>query len=75
MASIISVKNRYTDGKVTSLQLETNWKGYPPDLRPKLLSLLERFDVAFRLKTEENVVFIPCLLSNDRPGNFKVKIL
>jgi hypothetical protein len=72
MSDLISFKNNWKDGNVTHLQLEQIWKNYSKETQLKLVSILEKFEVAFRIKGEDKIV-IPSLLTMGRPVQFEVK--
>jgi hypothetical protein len=67
MSAIISVKSQFKIGKVSISHLELLWKQFPVSLHPKLLVLMEKFEVAFRLKGDPDFIFIPSLLPEEKP--------
>ena len=71
MADLISFKNNWKDGNVTQLQWEQIWKNYSKETQFKLVSILEKFEVAFRIKGE-NTLVVPSLLVSGRPMQFEV---
>jgi hypothetical protein len=74
MADVISFKNNWKNGVVTASQLDIVWKKYPQAVRDNLLSLLDKFEIAFKLnnqKDKEAAIMIPSLLPEERPVNFE----
>jgi hypothetical protein len=50
IASVFAAKNKYIQHGVLEHQhLAQLWKRYPSDLHPKLLSLLEKFDILVQI--------------------------
>ncbi len=73
MADLISFKNNWKDGNITHLQLEQIWKNYPKETQSRLIGILEKFEVAFRIKGEDRIV-VPSLLISGRPLQFEVTL-
>ncbi len=70
MSSIISVKLNFRNGQVTSQQLAQIWKNYSPETQSKLISILERFEIAFRLR-DKTTLFLPSLLPEEKPEHVR----
>jgi hypothetical protein len=73
MSDIISFKNNWKDAIITLSQLQLVWKQYSKPVQERLLSLLQKFEVAFVLKNEDRIV-IPSMLSNAKPEDWAVFI-
>jgi serine/threonine protein kinase len=71
MSSIISFNAQWEKGMVSLAQLKMAWKAYPKESHPKLIALLEKFEVAFRIKQKPDAIFIPSLLPEQRPAHIK----
>lgn len=62
MSSVVSFNTNWKDGIVSTSHLQLAWKKYPREIHSKLVSLLEKFEVGFRLKHKKDHLFIPNLL-------------
>jgi len=63
MSSIVSFKFKWKNGIIDHNFLPNVWKNYPEDLHPKLLTLLEKFDIVLPMtginKGKKSI--IPCM--------------
>eukprot|EP01125_Pyxidicula_operculata_P008319 TRINITY_DN2801_c0_g1_i1.p1 TRINITY_DN2801_c0_g1~~TRINITY_DN2801_c0_g1_i1.p1 ORF type:complete len:2434 (+),score=475.31 TRINITY_DN2801_c0_g1_i1:16-7317(+) len=54
LATLFTTKHRWVkSGIIEFSALDQIWKGYPVDIRPKLLNLLEKFEIIFVLNKKE----------------------
>ena len=70
MASVITLKHRFGqdtrwEGMLQSQDLPHIWKDYPKEIRSTLMSLLEQFEIAFKLPNDNYI--IPSLLPQLQP--------
>eukprot|EP01129_Flabellula_baltica_P009160 TRINITY_DN3697_c0_g1_i2.p1 TRINITY_DN3697_c0_g1~~TRINITY_DN3697_c0_g1_i2.p1 ORF type:complete len:1262 (+),score=287.03 TRINITY_DN3697_c0_g1_i2:42-3827(+) len=74
MSSVVSLSNKFTDGRISASNLNNILSSYSPEISGKITSILEQFEVLFKLpvvEDSEQIYVVPCMLDPTPDYRFK----